>query len=471
MVGRRSLGLKQVPTLDSAGLSRRLAGFVCAAAPGDLPDDVRAHALRAVLNGFGTALGGRADEAIVRLSELLMPFASGAQATVIGHAQRADMPTAAFLNGAAINVFDFDDNHAGTIIHPTAPVLPAALALAETRPIGGATLIHAVALGIEVACRIGNAVSPGHYNRGWHITATCGIFGAAAAATKLLGLDATRTLWALGNASAQASGLVETLGHMAKSVGVGGAARNGLMSALMAEAGVAGPEQPLEGPRGFLAVCCDAPRPDAIEDGLGTHWDLKNDMFKPYPCGVVLNPVIDACLEARADPGFDPARIAQVTISGNPLLKARTDRPGVTTGREAQVSAQHAVAVSLLRGTAGVADFSDDAVRAPNVRALAERVGEIGADPAVPVECASVKIDMADGAQIAVTVPVGRGNPGCPMSDDDLMAKFAALARHGAPAVDAGSLATALWALPKTGSIGALMAQARPRIPEHGGPP
>ena len=447
----------------ASGLSRRLAEFVAASVPDDLPGDVRAHAVRAVVNGFGTALGGAADEALAHLALAVMPFSAVPQATVIGRALRADMPTAAFLNAAAINVFDFDDNHAGTIIHPTAAVLPVALALAETRPVTGAALIHAVALGIEVACRIGNAVSPGHYDRGWHITATCGVFGAAVAAARLLDLDPTRTLWALGNASAQAAGLVETLGHMAKSVGVGAAARNGLMSALMAEAGVAGPERPLEGPRGFLAVCCDAPRPDRAQAGLGSRWELMNDMFKPYPCGVVLNPVVDACLVARADPAFDAVRVVRITLRGNPLLKARTDRPGVVTGREAQVSAQHAVAVTLLRGSAGIADFSDSAVRDPAVRALATRVAAIEADVSVPVEAANLMIDMAGGTLIEVAIPLGRGNPGRPMTDDDLAAKFAALARHGAPAVDAGRLATALWQLPDADRAGPLMALTQPR--------
>ncbi|MFC3226546.1 MmgE/PrpD family protein [Marinibaculum pumilum] len=446
----------------ASGPSRRLAEFACASTPDDLPEAVRAHALRAVVNGFGTALGGAADTALASLARALMPFSAAPQASVIGTRLRADMPTAAFLNAAAINVFDFDDNHAGTIIHPTAPVLPAALALAESRPVSGAALIHAVALGMEAACRIGNAVSPGHYARGWHITSTCGVFGAAIAAARLLGLDAERTLWALGNASAQAAGLVETLGHMAKSVSVGGAARNGLLSALMAEAGVAGPAHPLEGPRGFLSVCCDAPRPEAVTEGLGIRWELLDDMFKPYPCGVVLNPVIDACLEARADPVFDTARIARIAIRGNPLLKARTDRPGVTTGREAQVSAQHAVAVSLLRGTAGVADFADAAVQDPAVRALAALVSEIGTDEAMPVGAAGLSIGITDGSAIEIFVPLGRGYPGRPMSDEELMAKFAALARHGAPAVAAEPLAAALWQLPGADSIETALTLARP---------
>ena len=139
------------------------------------------------------------------------------------------MLSAAFVNAASGNVFDFDDTHHPTIIHPTAPVAPALFALAESQPMSGAALLHAFVLGVEVECRLGNAVSPWHYRRGWHITSTCGVFGAAAAVAKVLALDAEHIVWALGNASAQSSGLVETLGTMAKSIGVGAAARGGLV--------------------------------------------------------------------------------------------------------------------------------------------------------------------------------------------------------------------------------------------------
>ncbi len=446
-----------------SGLSRRLADFVHASRPDDLPEPVRAHAMRAIFNGFGTALGGSSDEAVLRLERSLSPFSAGEAATVIGRPQKRDVLTAAFLNAAAINVFDFDDTHAGTIIHPTAPVAPVVLALAETRPVSGEELIHAFAIGVEVACRLGNAVSPGHYDRGWHITSTCGIFGAAVAAAKLLGLGQDEILWALGNASAQASGLVETLGFMAKSTGVGNAARGGLLSALMAQAGVEGPPKPLEGPRGFLKVCSDAPKPERVEQGLGRDWEILRDMFKPYPCGVVLNPVIDACLTARRRPGFAVDRIAAIVVRGAPLLKARADRPDAATGREAQVSVQHAVAVSLLRGAAGAAEFSDTAVNDPEVRALRAKVGPVEVDPAVPIEAARVLIRCADGSSFDIAETAALGSPARPMTDTALKEKFAALARYGCPALDADALAERLWVLPRVADdAGAIMALARP---------
>jgi len=449
--------------LDAAdGLSRRLAAFLRNASWEDVPQTVRAHATRAVFNGVGTALGGACDQAILRLDEALAPFSANQAATVIGRRARRDALTAAFLNAAAMNVFDFDDTHAGTILHPTAPIAPVVLALAETQPISGSQLLHAFVLGVEVACRIGAAVSPGHYDRGWHITSTCGIFGAAAAAAKLLDLNEDQIVWALGNASAQASGLVETLGFMAKSTGVGNAARGGLVSALMARAGVQGPPRPLEGPRGFLAVCCGAPDPERIERKLGVEWEIQRLMFKPYPCGVVLNPVIDACLAARTAPAFSVNGIAEVMVRGNPLLKARADRPNVATGREAQVSAQHAIAVCLLRGTAGAADFNDAAVNDMQVRALRAKVRRVEGDETTPIEAARVSILYADGSSHDQSIEAATGSLARPMTDEALRQKFAALARYGCPDLDAEPLAAKLWDLANVADADAVMALARP---------
>jgi 2-methylcitrate dehydratase PrpD len=453
-------GIEQA--MPHAGLSERLAAFVVESRWDEVPEAVRKEARRSILNGFGTALGGCSDQATLRMLETLRPFSGAPSCTVIGHAGRLDMLAAAFLNAVAVNVFDFDDTHEGTIIHPTAPIAPALFAFAEQHDISGAALLHAFVLGVEVECRLGNAISPGHYRRGWHITATCGVFGAAAAVGKLIGLNRQQMVWALGNASAQASGLVETLGSMAKSVGVGNAARSGLVAALMARNGVEGPARPLEGPRGFLKVTSDAPDFDAVVDGLGESWQLQRNMYKPYPCGVVLNPVIDACLDLRADPEFIAESIESISVTGHPLLKERTDRAEVSTGRESQVSAQHAVAVSLLRGSAGVADFNDAAVRDPAVLHLRAKVLPIVADNTAAVDEARIIVRLKDGRQIARRVIEASGSLARPLSDADLERKLRALAAYGCPALDPGPLIERLWALGELTSAGSVMELARP---------
>lgn len=444
------------------GLSSALAAYVAGSRFDSIPQDVRDHGVRAVFNGFGTALGGSSDPAITRLADTFIAFTSKGASSVIGHNALYDIQSAAFLNAAAMNVFDFDDTHMPTIIHPTAPVLPAVLALAERIGASGADVLHATILGMEIACRLGNAVSPQHYARGWHISSTCGIFGAATACAKLLDLREEQIVWAFGNASAQASGLVETLGFMAKSVGMGGAARNGMMSALMAERGVEGPPHPLEGPRGFLTVTCDNPRPELVMQDLGTQWEMCRNMYKPYPCGVVLNPVIDACLAARARPGMAPAQIKAIRVCGNPLLKARADRADVTSGREAQVSAQHAVAVCLVRGAAGAAEFSDAAVGDPDIRMVRRKVTAIEADEGIPVEAAVLHFTLTNGETFSLRETMATGSLQRPMNNDALVAKYNALAAYGCPALDAEPLAQALWNLPALPDIRALLNLARP---------
>lgn len=436
-----------MPMEPTAGISRRLAAFLAAARPEDMPAPVLHEAKRALLNALATALAGFDDPMVARTLSVLRPFSGRPQAHLIGRAERMDALSAAFLNAAAANVFDFDDTHPATIIHPTAPVAPPLLALSEIRRISGRDLLHALALGIEVECRIGNAVSPGHYARGWHITSTCGVFGAAVAAGKCLGLDATRMLWALGGASAQCSGLVETLGTMAKSIGVGQAARGGLLAALAADAGVEGPDMPLEGPRGFLNVMsADAPVPEHITEGLGETWEVLANTYKPYPCGIVLHSVIDACLALRQSEGFHIEGIAQVIVRSHPLLRQRTDRPSVTTGREAQVSAQHCAAVVLLEGKAGLEQFSDAAVRDPAVLALRGKV-RVEEAPAMAMEAADVEVRYADGRALSHFIPLARGGAARPLSDGDIEDKLRALRAFGGATCDGEALIAAVWAL------------------------
>ncbi|MFB2552054.1 MmgE/PrpD family protein [Ensifer soli] len=421
--------------MADSGVSRQLARFVTGSRWQDIPEETRRQASLAVLNVAATGLAGARDVALRRLGAALAPFSGPATSTVIGAKDRRDAPTAAFLNAAAMNVHDFDDTHEGTIIHPSAPVAAALMAVAETMPMTGADFLHAFVLGTEVECRIGNAISPGHYDRGWHITSTCGVFGAAVAVGTLLRLDEDQVLSALGNASAQAGGLVETLGFMAKSISVGNAARNGLLSALMAKAGVEGPPRPLEGPRGFLTVSADTVDLDALTRDLGITFELSRNALKLYPCGVVLMPVIDACLALRDQ--VDPAAIDSVVITGHPLLKARTDRPAIVTGREAQVSAQHAAAASLLRGSAGLDDFSDAAVNDPAVASLRARVQPVAVDPACPVERAEVLVRLADGRECRHAIDAARGSLANPATVEDIERKFRTLAAWGCPDVNA----------------------------------
>ena len=441
-------------------VTEQLARFLAAHRPEDVPERVRHEAKRSLVNFFATALGGCRNEAVEILLAALADSFGAPQATIIGRSERTDALTATFFNAVSANVLDFDDTHLRTVIHPTAPVAPGLFALAERRPIAGAALLHAFVLGVEVECRIGSALSPGHYRRGWHITATCGVLGAAAAAGKLLGLDAARMGWALGAAATQSSGLVENLGTMSKSVGVGNSARNGLAAALYAERGLSGPDRPLEGPRGLAAVMGEDADLASVTHGLGDTWELMQNAYKPYPCGVVLHPVIDACLELRPQVG-DVARIERIMVRGHPLLRERADRPAVTTGREAQVSLQHSVAVAFLTGAAGVKEYSDACVNDPAVLALRSKVTAED-DASIPADAAVVSLRTTTGDLLSAHIAHARGSLARPLSDRELEAKFRDLAAYGAPRVEAERLIEAVWTIDRTNSAGDVMKMALP---------
>lgn len=437
-------------------LSHQLADFIERATWSDIPAHVRHEAHRALVNYFAVSLAGCSDPDVAKAATLFSRFNAGDEAHVIGRAEVMDMLNAASLNAMSANVFDYDDTHIPTILHPTAPVAAALFALAETHVIRGEQLLLAFVLGVEVECRIAMAISPEHYRRGWHITSTCGVFGAAAGVGKVLGLDARQLVWAFGNASAQASGLVETLGSAAKSIGVGNAARNGLLSALLAQDGFAGPDQPLEGERGFLNVFGEQPRLDEINTGLGERWALSANTYKPYPCGVVLNPVIQACLELARDRTWALEDIERIELTGHPLLRQRTDRPDIRLGRQSQVSAQHAVAVSLATGRAGLAEFSDAAVSDQRLRALYGRLRFVD-DADYPVESAQVRIVFHSGSVLTRTLDVSLGSLDAPLSDHFLEDKLRDLAAYGRSGCEPQPLIDALWKLEHSNDAGALM--------------
>lgn len=429
--------------MSAPGPGAALARFAANARWEDLPEAVRREARRSLLNFFACALAGCRDPALRAAGAVFAQFRAGSSCTVIGRAERTDALHAASLNAMSGNVFDFDDTHLPTILHPTAPVAPALFALAQTRRVSGREMLSAFAVGVEVECRLANAVSPWHYQRGWHITSTCGVFGAAAASGHLLGLDEQRLSWALGNASAQSSGLVETLGSMAKSIGVGNAASNGLLSALLAAQGFEGPALPIEGRRGFLSVMGERADAEALTKGLGERWELLNNTYKPYPCGVVLNPVIEACLALHHEGGVRLEEVEHVELTGHPLLRQRTDRPQPGSGREAQVSAQHAVAVVLARGKAGLDEFSDAIVGHPDVRQLATRLA-FRDDDSYGVEAANVLLQLRDGRRLSHGVAAARGSLAVPLSDAELERKLRDLCAWGGSGCDAARLIEAL---------------------------
>ena len=446
--------------LQTPGVTEWLADFVVSTRWDDLKPEVTQQAKRSLMNFFAVAVTGCRDQTIETALQTLAAFSGGKQATLVGRAERIDALNAAFLNAAGANVLDFCDTHVPTAIHPTAPVVPALLALAEMMPVGGRDFLLALVLGHEVECRIGVAMSPGHYKKGWHITSTCGVFGAAAGAGKLLGLNAQQMVWALGIAATQSGGLCECLGTPAKSVSVGNAARSGLVSALLAAKNFEGPLEPLTGVQGYYHAMNETPDLSWLTQNLGDTWEILGTAYKPYPCGFVIHPVLDCVLDWwRANPS---AVVEKVVVTGNPLLAARTDRPNVATGREAQVSTQHAVAAALVTGKAGVEQFTDACVNDAKVLALRGKVSVVR-DERFQTTSAAVEITTADGKSHKVSTEAARGSESNPMSDKDLEDKLRIAAAGAIPGNDIAPLIGAIWQLDDSKDISKLASLTVPR--------
>ncbi len=443
-------------------ITRTLARYLVSARYEQLPVAVRHEAARALLNWLGCAIGSSRHETVERALAAVQPFSGPPQAAVLGRTERLDIMQAALVNGISSHVLDFDDTHARAI-HPSAPVLPALMAYAEWRPITGKELIHAFVLGVEAEERVGLSVFPEHYAIGWHITGTAGVFGAAAAAGRLLGLDKRQMCWALGIAATQAAGLREMFGSMCKSLHPGRAAQNGLLAALLAAKNFTSSEQAIEAPRGFAHVTSTRFDPDVITRDLGGRYEILSNMYKPYACGLVVHAAIDGCIELTREHGLVPEDIERVELTVSPLVLELTGKRSPRSGLEGKFSVYHAAAVGIIHGAAGEAQFSDAVVRDPRVIALRERVFA-AEDRAIGRTEARVAMRLRDGRRLEQHVAHALGTLERPMSDADLEAKFRGLVEGILPERRIGELIAACWSvesLEDAGEIARLATDAR----------
>jgi 2-methylcitrate dehydratase PrpD len=422
-------------------VTSKLARFIVSARYEDLPDTVRHEAKRTLLNWVGCAIGGSAQETVGNAIAALAPFTGSRQATLFGRAERMDALNAALLNGISSHVLDFDDTHAQTAIHPAAPIAPAILALAEHRPVGGRDLIGALVAGVETECRIGIAVTPSHYEIGWHITGTAGAFGSAAAAGKLLGLNEQQMAWALGLAAAQPVGLQEMFGSMTKSFHPGKTAQNGLTAALLASKGFTASEHALEARRGWLNVMSTERNYAAL-----THegWEILRNSYKPFACGLVVHPVIDGCIQLRNRNRLTADMIDRVEVSVHPRVMLVTAIKDPKTGLEGKFSVYHAAAVALVDGAGGEQQFSDSSVRVPTIVELRKRVVPT-VDPTVGKEQARVTVLLKNGERLAIFVEHAVGSVEKPMSDRQLEDKLRGLADGILPAGQTRDIIDLCW--------------------------
>ena len=444
---------------EALSATQSLARFITESRFEALPEALRHEGRRSILNHIGCALGVARDPAVVTALEIMRESSGKAVASVYGQREKLGVMEAAFVNAIASNLLDYDDTHLRTVIHPSAPVAPAVFALAEETGATGAEVLHAFLLGGEVACRIGNAVSPGHYARGWHITASTGVFGAAAAAARLLRLSAEQTADALGIAASQSGSIVENLATAAKNIGVGNAARTGILAARFAARGYRAAPLSIEGPLGWARAMGDEAQVKEITEGLGQRWEIARNTYKPYAAGIVFHAVIDACLELRETIGAAVTQIARVTVAGDALLLARGDRV-VRNERDTRVSIHHCAGIALALGRADVADFEMPAVQDTELAALRAKV-VAECDASLPRGAARVTIALANGSTHQAYVEHPRGSAERPLSDAELAAKYRANAVLGGMTSDVQAQIAALWALDQAPSTAPLMALLR----------
>jgi 2-methylcitrate dehydratase PrpD len=438
-----------------------LARYVIRARYEDLPEKVRKEGLRTLLNYVAVAVGGSGQENVRIAMKALAPFAGPGQATILGRHERFDILNAAFINGVSSHIFDYDDTHLKTIIHPGGPVISAILALAEYRPVAGKDFLNALVLGVETCCRIGNAVYPNHYDVGWHITGTAGVFGAAAAVGKLLALDEQRMAWALGLAASQPVGLRESFGSMNKSFNPGRAAENGLFAALLAQDGYTSSNSMIEAKRGWANTVSTKQDYREITDGLGERYEAALNTYKPFACGIVEHPTIDAVIQLRNENHLTADQVDAIELKVNPLVLELTGKKTPQTGLEGKFSIYHCAAIALIHGAAGEKQFQDAVVCDPQVVALRQKVS-VAIDPGIVPEKADVTIRLHDGRVLHKFIEHAIGSVENPMTDAQLEAKFRDLAEGILSPAQTSRLIEACWTADRLDNAAAIAQFAVP---------
>lgn len=411
----------------STDITSRISAFVAGAKWDDVPESARVAARRTVANVVGLSVGAAYSPAAEAVLAAAADLGQHGSARVLGRAEQLTPPWAALVNGLTAHVEDFDDTYLSCILHPGAPIVPAALAAAELIGADGATLMAGVVAGIEVASRLGDALWPSHFDRGWHVTATTGPIGAACAAARVLGLDAQRTAAAIAIAATQAAGHTEQLGSMTKAFQVGRAAATGIEAALLAEQGFTGPVEPLAGRRGMAALMAAEADWSPMDD-LGSRWLVESNALKPYSCGIVSHPVIDAGKYLRAD-GIDPAQLDTVALEVHPRV---LDVMGVTEpedGLQSKFSVYHCFAVGLVRGAGGPPEFSDECALDPQIQQVRNRV-TVTLDPTLAADSCRMTATLTGGEKVSHTVEHATGSVSAPMTDEQLQDKVIGLVQR-----------------------------------------
>jgi 2-methylcitrate dehydratase PrpD len=420
-------------------LTRYVADFVCTTQSADLPEDVVALGKKSILDGIGLALSGSVAKSGELVRRHLTDLNLGAgPATVIGSAFRVAPRFAAFANGVGVHADDYDDTQLavakdrvyGLLTHPTAPALPAALAMGETLNANGRDVMLAYHLGVEVECKIAEAIDPRHYQTGFHATATCGTFAAASACAKLMGLDEEATARALSLAGSQSAGLRENFGTMTKPFHAGRASESGVVAAQFASYGWTATDKILEAPRGFFRAAGGGYDLGAIGGKLGAPWTFAEPgiSIKPHPSGSLTHPGMTEMLRLIRANGIKAGDVVRVRVGTNHNMPNALIHHRPTNELQAKFSMEFCIAILLLDGRAGLHEFTDETVMRPDVQAMLQKVDFVVDDEA---EAAGydkmttiIDIELKDGRKVSGRSDFGKGSPANPMTYEEVAEKF-----------------------------------------------
>ncbi|QDS68420.1 hypothetical protein FKW77_010787 [Venturia effusa] len=429
--------------------SQFLADWASGLQYSEIPGPVIKAAVKSFYNWYGCAIAGSDHEAVHITVKALSPFFGKETSSLLGLGSKADAQHAALINGISSHVHDYDDTHLETIIHPTAPVASAAFAYANYKgEVSGKDLILAVVAGVEAECKLGLAVWPTHYDVGWHITSTVGAIGAAVAVGKLAKLGPEQMQNAIGVAATQVTGLREMFGTHTKAFHAGRAAQNGLLAALMAGEGFTSSPTSLDGKRGWVNVVSSRNRVDELFATLGKEWETEKNSFKPFPCGIVIHPVIDACIhlgERIKEKLKSVDDIESVQLDVHRLVLELTGKKEPRDGLEGKFSVYHGAAIGLLLGKASPAEYEDSIVQDPRVVHLRDKVEATVKD--IPTESCRAHVKMVDGETFEMEIENTIGSIRNPMTDDQLTAKFLDQASKVVGEENATRASNLLWTL------------------------
>jgi 2-methylcitrate dehydratase PrpD len=420
-------------------LTWEVAEFVCSTALADLPGDVVDLGKKSILDGLGLALSGSVAKSgeLVRRHLAELGLGSG-PSTVIGSPLRVAPRFAAFANGVGIHADDYDDTQLavapdrvyGLLTHPTAPALPAALAMGERVGASGADVMLAYHLGVEVECKIAEAIDPRHYQTGFHATATCGTFAAAAAAAKLMGLDPETTTRALSIAGSQSAGLRENFGTMTKPFHAGRSSESGVAAAQFASYGWTATDKILEAPRGFFRAAGGGFDANAIAGKLGHPWTFAQPgvSIKPHPSGSLTHPGMTEMLRLIHEHGIRAADVKRVRVGTNSNMPNALIHHRPTNELQAKFSMEFCMAILLLDGRAGLSEFTDEVVLRPDVQAMLRKVDfevdEEAERAGYHKMTTIIDIELVDGRKVSGRADFGKGSPANPMTYEEVAQKF-----------------------------------------------